>query len=46
MLNFGAGGTGMVFLTWAHGRAPLGLQWPVLGGGGADFHHCWFVDSM
>ena len=36
----------MVFRMWAHERAPLNSQWPVLENGGADFHDCWFVDSM
>ena len=45
-LNFRAKGMGMVFQTWAHKRAPLNLQWPLLKNGRANFHHCWFVDSM
>ena len=38
---------GMVSRTWAHGRAPLSLQWPVPKNGGANcnFHLCWFNDS-
>ena len=36
----------MVFWTWAHERASLNSQWPVIENGGADFYHCWFVDSM
>ena len=31
---------------WALERAPLNSQWPLLKNGGADFHHCWFVNSM
>ena len=46
VFNFSARGMGMVFRTWAHERAPLNSQWPVLKNGGADFHHCWFVNSM
>ena len=46
ILNFRARGMGMVFRMWVHERAPLNLQWPVLKNGGANFHHCWFVDSM
>ena len=30
----------MDFQTWAHERVP------VLKNGSADFHHCWFVDSI
>ena len=37
---------GMVSLTLVHGQTPLNLQGPVLKNDGADFHHCWFVDSM
>ena len=46
VLKFSARGMGMVFRTWAHEGAPLNSQWPVLKNGGADFHHCWFVNSM
>ena len=46
VFNFRATGMGMVFQTWALEQAPLNSQWPVLKNGGADFHHCWFVDSM
>ena len=45
VLNFGARGMGMVFGTWAHERAPLNSQLLILENGGADFHHCWFVNS-
>ena len=30
VLNFRTRGMGMVFRTWAHERAPLNSQWPVL----------------
>ena len=46
VLNFRTRGMGMVFRTWAHEGVPLNSQWPVLKNSGADFHHCWFVDSM
>ena len=46
VFNFSTRGMGMVFRTWAHEGAPLSSQWPVLKNGGADFHLCWFVDSM
>ena len=46
VFNFSTRGMGMVFRTWAHERAPLNSQWPVLKNGGANFHHCWFVSSM
>ena len=32
VLNFRTRGMGMVFRTWAHKRAPLNSQWPVLSG--------------
>ena len=31
---------------WAHERASLNLQWLVLRISGADFLHCWVVDSV
>ena len=34
------------FQTWAHKGVPLNSQWLVLKNGGADFHDCWFVNSM
>ena len=46
VLNLRIRGIGMVFRTWAHERAQLNSQWLVLKNGGADFHHCWFIDSM
>ena len=36
----------MVFRAWAHERASLNSQWLVLRIGGADFLHCWVVDSV
>ena len=37
----------MVFRTWAHKRASLNSQWwLVFRIGGADFLHCWLVDSV
>ena len=36
----------MVFQAWAHERASLNSQWLVLRIGGADFLHCWVVDSI
>ena len=36
----------VVFRTWVHERAPLTLQWLVLRISGADFLHCWIVNSM
>ena len=36
----------MVFRTWAHERTPLNSQWLVFRIGGADFLHCWVVDSI
>ena len=36
----------MVFRAWAHERASLKSQWLVLRIGGADFLHCWVVDSV
>ena len=46
VLNLTIRGMGMVFQKWAHKRMPLNLQWSVVKNGGADFHHCWFNDSM
>ena len=46
VFNFSARVMRMVFRTWAHERAPLNSQWPVLKNSGPDFHHCWFVNSM
>ena len=36
----------MVYRAWAHERASLNSQWLVLRIGGADFLHCWVVDSV
>ena len=36
----------MVFRVWAHKHMPLNSQWLVLRIGGADFLHCWVVDSI
>ena len=36
----------MVFRAWAHERASLNSQWLILRIGGADFLHCWLVDSV
>ena len=36
----------MVFQAWAYERASLNSQWLVLRIGGADFLHCWVVDSV
>ena len=36
----------MVFRVWAHKRASLNSQWLVLRIGGANFLHCWVVDSV
>ena len=37
---------GMIPWVWAHERAPLNSQWLLLKNGGADFYHCWFIDSI
>ena len=36
----------MVFRAWVHERASLNLQWLAPRIGGADFLHCWVVDSV
>ena len=36
----------MVFRMWEYIQVPLNLQWPELKNSDADFHHCWFIDSM
>ena len=36
----------MVFRAWVHKQPPLNSQWLVLRIGGADFLHCWVVDSI
>ena len=36
----------MVSQAWAHERAPLNSQWLILRIGGANFLHCWVVDSI
>ena len=37
---------GMVLRAWVHEWAPLNLHWLVLRIGGADFLHCWVIDSV
>ena len=36
----------MVSRMWVHGQVPLNLQGAVIKNGGANFHHCWFADSI
>ena len=36
----------MVFRAWVLERVSLNLQWLVLRIGGANFLHCWVVDSI
>ena len=36
----------MVCQAWAQEQAPLKSHQLVLKNGGADFHDCWFVDSI
>ena len=36
----------IVFRVWAHEWASLNSQWLVLRIGGANFLHCWVVDSV
>ena len=36
----------MVFWAWAHEQVSLNSQWLVLRISGADFLHCWVVDSI
>ena len=43
VLNFRTRGMGWFF---GRGLTNERVPWPILENGGADFHHCWFVDSM
>ena len=36
----------MISRVWVQERVPLNLQWLVFRIGGADFLHCWVVDSI
>ena len=36
----------MICRAWAQERTPLNSHWLVLKNRDADFHDCWFVDSM
>ena len=36
----------MVCQAWAQEHTPLNSHWLGTKNGGADFHDCWFIDSM